>query len=194
MNECKKIEKLLWEYPDGKLSAADKDTITGHLEGCEICRRALKTMNTLRESSRADRIAISSIDGFAFDNAVMAKIRSETKAPKAETEDRKYMFRMAVSVGLAAGIVIFLVFSISDLGDLTLQRGRGEKPATIAEEKYDRIDIQLRRPEIAKKLEMAPAGMAEEEDRSVESFSILSAPVSRPAPESVNIEAVYLSD
>ena len=152
MNDCKKIEKLLWEYPDGKLSTADKDTITAHLDGCAICRRTLETMDTLRESSRSDRRVISSIDALAFDNAVLDKIRRETEAPTAKTEDRRYIFRMAVSVGLAAGIVIFLVFSISDLGDQTLQRGRGEKPAAIAEKKYDRIDITLRPPESVKKL------------------------------------------
>lgn len=194
MNECQKIEKLLWEYPDGKLSAADKNTITAHLEGCAICRRALETMNTLRESSRVDRIAISSIDALAFDNAVMDKIRSQTEVSTAATENRRYMFRMAVSVGLAAAIVIFLVFSISDLGDQTLQRGRGEKPITMAEKRYDRIDITLRPPESGKKLDIAPRRMAESEEQAAESFSILPAPISRPAPESVNIDAVYLTD
>lgn len=194
MKECKKIEKLLWEYPDGKLSPVDKDTITAHLEGCAICRRALETINALRISRIDDRKTISSIDTFAFDNAVIDKIRSKTEVSTAATENRRYMFRMAVSVGLAAGIVIFLVFSISDLGDQTLQRGRGEEPITMAEKRYDRIDITLRSPESGKKLDIVPRRLAESEDQAAESFSILSAPVSRPAPESVNIEAVYLTD
>ncbi len=194
MSECRKIEKLLWEYPHGELSAAEKETVSTHLDGCAVCRRALETIEALRESSRADRKAISSIDAFVFDNAVMSKIRSETEASAVKTEDHGYMFRMAVSVGLAAAIVIFLVFSISDLGDLTLQKDRGGKPATVAEEKYDRIDIHLRPPESAKKLEMAPRRIAGKEDHAVESFSILPAPVTRPAPDSVNIEAVYLTD
>ncbi len=194
MSECRKIDKLLWEYPHGELSAAEKEAVSAHLEACVVCRRALETIDALRASRRADQSAISSIDAFAFDNAVMGKIRSETEAPTAETDDHKYMFRMAVSVGLAAAIVIFLVFSISDLGDLTLQKNRGKRPVTMAEEKYDRIDIHLRPWESAKKREIAPRRIVEGEDHAIESFSILPAPVTRPAPESVNIDAVYLTD
>lgn len=194
MSECNKIEKLLWEYPDGKLSAAERDAVSSHLEGCAACGRALETINALRESSRADRKAISSVDALAFDDAVMGKIRIQNSTRTAETVDRKYIFRMAASVGLAAAIVIFLVFSISDLGDPTLQRGRGEKPSTMAEKEYDRLDIRLRPQEGAKKNAMAPARIAESEDQAVESFSILPEPVARPAPESINIDAVYLTD
>lgn len=194
MSECREIEGLLWEYPDGKLSAAEREAISLHLEGCEACKRALETIGSLRESKKADLKAISSIDAVAFDNAVMSRIQSETVVPISETRERRYIVRMAVSVGLAAAIVIFLVFSISDLGDLTLQRGRGEKPTAIVEKKYERIDITLRPPETGKKLDMAPRGMAESEDLAVESFSILPDPVTRPAPESVNIDAVYLTD
>ena len=266
MSECRKIERLLWEYPDGELSAAEREAISLHLEDCEACKRALQTIGSLRESKKADLKAISSIDAFAFDNAVMSRIRTETAAPVSETRERQYMFRMAVSVGLAAAIVIFLVFSISDLGDMALQRGRGEKPATMAEKRYERIDITLsspetekksdmalgrmaeseevdvsspetekkldmapRRmaeseevdvsspetgkkldmapgrmaeseevavssPETEKKLDMAPGRMAESAEVAVESFSILLGSVTRPAPESVNIDAVYLMD
>ncbi len=63
MNECRKIEKQLWEYPDGELSAAEREAVSLHLEGCAACSRALETINALRESSRADRKAISSVDG-----------------------------------------------------------------------------------------------------------------------------------
>ena len=194
MSECRKIERLLWEYPDGELSAAEREAISLHLEGCEACKRALETIGSLRESKKADLKAIPSIDAFAFDNAVMSRIRSETAVSISETRERRYMLRMAVSVGLAAAIVIFLVFSISDLGDLALQRGRGEKPTPMAEKRYERIDITLRPAEIEKKLDMAPRGMAESEDLAVESFSILPGSVTRPAPESVNIDAVYLTD
>ena len=194
MSECRKIERLLWEYPDGELPAAEREAISLHLEDCEACKRALETIGSLRESKKADLKAISSIDPVAFDNAVMSRIRSETAVPISETRERQYMLRMAVSVGLAAAIVIFLVFSISDLGDLALQRGRGEKPTLMAEKRYERIDITLRPPETEKKLDMVPGGMVESADLAVESFSILSGSVTRPAPESVNIDAVYLTD
>lgn len=194
MSECRKIERLLWEYPDGELSAAEGEAISLHLEGCEACKRALETIGSLRESKKGDLKAISSIDAFAFDNAVMSRIQSEIAVPVSETRERRYIVRMAVSVGLAAAIVIFLVFSISDLGDLALQRGRGEKPTPMAEKRYERIDITLAPPETGKKLDMSPKGMAESEDLAVESFSILRDPVTRPAPESVNIDAVYLTD
>lgn len=194
MSECRKIEKLLWEYPDGKISPVEKNEVSAHLDECAICRRALETIDAIRESSKADRAAISSIDALAFDNAVMAKIRRETEGSEAKTEDRGYMFRMAVSLGLAAAIVIFLVLSISDLGDLTLYRDWGGKPAGVAGEKYDRIDIHLRPPESEKKPKMAPMRIAGKKDQTLESFSLLSAPVSRPAPDSVNIDAVYLTD
>jgi TonB family protein len=194
VSNCRKIEKLLWEYPDGEISPAEKKEVSAHLDECVICRRALETIDAIRESKKADRMTISSIDAFAFDNAVMNKIRRETEGSEVKTEDREYKFRMAISFGLAAAIVIFLVFSISDLSDLALHKDRGGKPTGVAEKKYDRIDIHLRPPESEKKLRMAPGRIAGKGDQTVESFSLLPAPVSRPAPDSVNIEAVYLTD
>lgn len=189
MNECGKIERFLWDYPD--ISADQYDHVSAHLKSCPDCQEALATISILKESQKADRTHIASIDTDDFDNVVIRKIRDRKTAVAAGSENRKFAYRMTVSVGLAAAIVIFMILSISDLGNLPVFREAADTTMKQPEENYNIIDIRLA-PRPADR--EAPAARYEAEEKQRESFSVLDKPVTSPSPESVNIEAVYLSD
>jgi TonB family protein len=131
LNECKKIDKLLWLYPN--ISPSEKNDLERHLKDCPDCRQAFETIQALAISSKRDQNALVSIDTAAFDAKVMRKIR-EQKAPifVPQKPPEKYALRISFSFALAAMIVIFLVKSVSDLGDLrspssTAQNGEQDK-------------------------------------------------------------------
>lgn len=143
MSKCHEIEKLLWDYPDGPLSPADKQKVSEHLETCAACMAAFSTIEAVRESKTADSRIISSVDPAAFDNRVMQKILKATAAPLRRKGDEGYPLRMALSVGLAAAITIFLVFSVSDMQDMMMMQDRVPISAGAEEKTYERMDIHL---------------------------------------------------
>jgi TonB family protein len=143
LSKCHEIEKLLWDYPDGPLSPSDKQKVSDHLETCAACRAALSTIEAVRQSKAADGRIISSVDSAAFDNRVMQKILKETAAPLRKKGDEGYPWRMALSVGLAAAIAVFLVLSVSDMQDMALTRYLEESSEISPEKGYERLDIRL---------------------------------------------------
>ena len=188
MSECEKIEKLLWEYPD--LSPSDRDSLSAHLDRCPTCREELETLQTLGNSCQEDRRVISQLDSTSFDNAVLAKIRGRKRVAVSRTDDRRFLFSTLSSVGLAAAIVVFMIISISDLGNLPAFKQIQPSPE---EEAFDYIEIRLKPVERFE----APKAMAmagHDKKSSLEPFSILEKPVTAPSPDSVNIGVVYLSD
>ncbi|HBC45863.1 MAG TPA: hypothetical protein DCZ43_02335 [candidate division Zixibacteria bacterium] len=141
MNECRKIDKLLWLYPD--ISSSELNDLERHLNDCPDCHQAFETIKTLAESSLKDQKALAGIDTAAFDARVMRKIR-EQKAPifVPQKPPEKYALRMALSFALAATIVIFLVKSVSDLGDL---RSPSSTAQNGEQDKYRVLNLELGR-------------------------------------------------
>ncbi|MEE9555277.1 MAG: TonB family protein [candidate division Zixibacteria bacterium] len=192
MNRCEQIEKLLWDYPD--LKASDSGKLLAHIENCPRCKAALAGIEAIRESRKADRSLISKIDPEVFDNAVLGKVRAQRSFPESKSEGRQFIFRTVSSIGLAAAIVIFMIMSISDLGNLPAFKpvDRGSSPDSG--EAYNILEIRLRSDDLFE----APAAYSDIEPRKKSSpkapFSILEKPITSPSPDSVNIGAVYLSD
>ncbi len=188
MSGCEKIERLIWEYPG--LSASDREKLSSHIETCPSCKADLESISALKNSRDNDREMMSVIDPVAFDNAVMAKIAGRKKRAISRSDDRRFILRTAASVGLAAAIVVFMIVSISDLGNLP--SFKKSVPAAGRAE-YDLMEIRLK-PAETLKAPQAPARASAEKAAKEERFSILDKPVVSPSPESVNIGAVYLSD
>ena len=187
MSKCHEIEKLLWDYPDGPLSPADKQKVSDHLETCAACRAALATIQAVRESREADGRIISAVDPDAFDNRVMQKILKETAAPLRRKSDEGYPLRMALSVGLAAAITIFLVFSVSDMQDMTMMQDWVPVPGAAEGKSYDRMDIHLVPGEGRETTGKKAGGTTRGEDLKKETPAIppftLGAPKLESAPE-----------
>ena len=138
LTECEKIEQLLWQYPDGDLSVQEKADIKLHLGQCSECQDALETISLLKESSRATQESVNSIDAHAFDSAVMRKIEAQKRPLVVTTApSRQYIIRMALSFAVAATIVLFLVKSISDLGNLTPPYQASKKTAADSIKEHD---------------------------------------------------------
>jgi TonB family protein len=144
LTDCKKIEHLLWQYPDGEISAQEKADIKLQLSKCAECVRAFETISLLRESSLATQESANSIDAHAFDSTVMRKIEL-LKKPLAVTTDpsRQYVIRMALSFAVAATIVLFMVKSMSDLGNLTPPYQASKKTAADSMKEHDYFNITL---------------------------------------------------
>lgn len=191
MTDCEKISKLLWDYPD--LPDPEREMVSSHLSVCARCREAMETIKSIGQSRRADREAIAKVDAEAFDNAVMRKIkRQKTSQPK-EAANRIYVMQLA-AIGIAAAIVIFMIMSISDLGNLPAIRKEMTPLAGGSADSFRRIELQFK-PSEAPAGAMAMKKRAQPETEEFQApFSILKEPVSSPAPDSVNIDAVYLSD
>jgi TonB family protein len=187
LSKCHEIERLLWDYPDGPLSPADKQKVSDHLETCAACRAALSTIEAVRESKAADSRVISAVDPDAFDNRVMQKILKATAPPLRRKSDEGYPLRMALSVGLAAAITIFLVFSVSDMQDLTMMQDRVPVPAGAEEKTYERMDIHLVPEEGREEAEKQAVGYMRDgrlgEDSSAVQPLSPSPPTPGPAPE-----------
>lgn len=192
MSECEKIESYLWDYPD--IPREQREQVSAHLETCESCREALETIESLRQSRKADRAAISKIDTAAFDDAVMRKIQSRKEAVSPVSDNRKYIFQMAVSVGLAAAIVIFMMMSISDLSKIPAFKLHGESDETALDSNRSIINIRLAPRSEGARMEMPAVPKMAKKAPPKEEFSILLNPVTTPSPDSVNIDAVYLTD
>lgn len=192
MSECAKIEKLLWEYPAN--SASERQEIASHLEKCPRCKEALEIIKAVKESRGEDRRVISDIDPAAFDNAVLAKIRGQRSLRNSKSEDQRFIYRTVASIGLAAAIVVFMIISISDLGELPAFKPIERGPVGETGAGYDILEIRLK-PD--RRFE-SPRAFSDTEpakkSSASEPFSILEKPVTSPSPDSVNIEAVYLSD
>ena len=144
LTECKKIERLLWQYPDGDISAQEKADIKSHLGQCSECQNAFETISFLKSSSLYAQESVKSIDAHAFDSTVMRKIEA-LKQPLVVTSapSRQYIIRMALSFAVAATIVLFLVKSISDLGNLTPPYQASKKTAADSIKEHDYINIIL---------------------------------------------------
>jgi len=191
LTECEKIESLLWEYPD--ISPADLERLTGHLAVCPTCSKALATIGAIKESRKTDSRKISAIEASSFDAAVMGKIRKRRDAPARESESRRIVLQLVVPVGLAAAIVIFMIFSISDLANLPVFKDIGISSEEQAGKRYNIINIQLA-PEAESQKAPASRQKSDAKRPSEGEFSILAQPVTAPSPDSVKIEAVYLTD
>jgi TonB family protein len=146
LSDCRKFDEFLWLYPD--IPESDKDELNRHIATCVYCRRALETIKALKNSAERDREQLAEIDSAAFDAAVMRKI-ADLKKPAAVKEKAadRYVLRLAFSFALAAGVVLFLVKSISDLSEI-------RTPTTIAQkeeaDRYGVINIELgKQPEQA---------------------------------------------
>ncbi len=191
MSECARIEKLFWEYPAN--SASERQEISSHLEKCPRCKEALEDIKAVKESRGEDRRIISNIDSAAFDSAVLVRIRGQRSSRNSKSEDR-FIYRTIASTGLAAAIVVFMIISISDLGTLPAFKPIERGPVEETGAGYDILEIRLKpdrgfeAPRASSNIELAKKSSAKE------SFSILEKPVTSPSPDSVNIEAVYLSD
>lgn len=144
LTECKKIERLLWQYPDGDISAQEKADIKLHLDQCSDCQNAFETIALLKESSISAQESVKSIDAHAFDSTVMRKIEA-LKQPLVVTSapSRQYIIRMALSFAVAATIVLFLVKSISDLGNLIPPYQASKKTAADSIKEHDYFNIIL---------------------------------------------------
>jgi TonB family protein len=155
LNDCRKIDRLLWQYPN--ISALEKDDLERHLMGCADCREAFETIKALANSAENDRVGLTTIDAAAFDADVMNKIRRQ-KAPALVTQkpNERYIVRMAFSFALAATVVLFLVKSISDLGELT--------PPSITAQKGENDNYQILNLQLDRKATVPapPAGAASE--------------------------------
>jgi len=193
VKECDKIESLLWEYPD--ISQADEERLVAHLANCPACKNALAIISVIRESRKIDTQKVSIFNATSFDESVMGKIRRQRVAPIAESDSRKFVVQIVVPIGLAASIVFFMILSISDLGNLPAFKDLGVSQEVAPGKKYEIINIRLT-PETAPKeapiLSESPS--AEDKKPIKKEFSILAKPVTAPSPDSVSIEAVYLTD
>jgi protein TonB len=192
VSDCDKVKHLLWDCP--KISFDEKKAVEDHIERCPVCKGAMEAIEALRDSRKSDRENISQIDPAAFDNAILRRIRNIEMPAAPEAKDRRYIFQMAVSVGLAAAIVVFLILSVSDLSRLPAFRETTEPAGEGKEQTYDIIDIKLTPSAPAEKKAPRQEVLAGKDELQPESFSILEKPLATPSPESVNIDAVYLSD
>jgi len=142
VSDCERIEKLLWDYPN--LDDREKAELSAHLESCQSCRKAQETIRALRDSRAADSKIIDSVNTASFDDAVMRKIRAQRKIEISGSDNKRFFIQTAVSVGLAAAIVTFMIISISDLGTLPMFRKADNlAPASEEEHEYGRIDIRM---------------------------------------------------
>ncbi len=116
MKDCNKIEKLLWDFADGSISAENRILIDSHLAQCPQCSQGLQTIKALGGLSEFDEKRIAKIDINKFDNAVFDKIKSQKQTISVRIAPKvNYHFRMALSFGMAIVIVMFLVRSMQDI-------------------------------------------------------------------------------
>jgi len=114
-SNCGNFEKLLWDYPDGNLSASEITSLEKHLAGCNGCREALNTIQILKESSRENLNEISnSIDAAQFDREVLHKIAG-AREQKYIIRRSTYIYRLGLSFAAAAVIVFFLIMATSEI-------------------------------------------------------------------------------
>lgn len=188
MNDCKRFEKLLWEYD--KISKTDRSELESHLGHCARCRQAAKTIEAIRLSAENDRKTLEMFDADGFDASILAGVRMRSRASKTIPEaGRQYDMRLVFSFVAAAAVVLFMIKLMSDLGPI--DTGKMSGPAFEQSDGRRIINIQLRRREsevLPKRLATPPA-LAQ----TTEAFSILTGPVTAPSPESVNIDAVFVS-
>ncbi len=156
MSDCKKIDRLLWLYPD--ISPSEKAELDRHLALCPECSEAFLNIKALQVSADHGRQVMSAIDGAAFDAAVMRKIRGQI-APVIIPEkiSKKYSLRMAFSFALAASIVLFLVKSISDLSEIQTPMTITQKDKVGGDE-YRVLNLELNRANLPSPPAETPAG------------------------------------
>ncbi len=143
MKRCEQFEALLWDYSRGDLGLSESEAIEKHLSECDKCGQTLATFKAVGESAAATREKIAVIDSVRFDDMVIRKIRSESRPSNIFTDYKRYYIRMAMSVGLAAAIVIFMIMSISDLDKLNIPSPVKTRQKETPEKTYDRIEISL---------------------------------------------------
>jgi len=189
LNDCTRIEKLIWDYVS--LDPEERAAIELHVAQCRRCREAFETVRMLRLSAENDRRMLDESVNPAFDNIVFSRIRRPVKTIiSSESFEKYYNLRLAFSFTAAAVVVLFIVRSISNLG--LIESGGMNVPRAPESESKRVINIQLGRsqeqvpPQAAATL---PSAKSVQQDN----FSILTGPVTAPSPESVNIDAVFVA-
>jgi TonB family protein len=143
LSKCKKIDKLLWAYPD--LTPDEMAELQAHLAGCQSCTKALETIQALKKVSADDQATFSAFDTEEFDTAVWRKIDAVKRKRLAPVLDlpKHYGIRLAFSFGLATLVVLFIFKSISDIGNMGTAN-RATAPTQLSNaEKYGRINIEI---------------------------------------------------
>lgn len=143
MNDCGKIEPLLWESLERTLSENEKALVEKHLSECEKCRDIRSTITAIAESKKADEKIISGVGAEDFENAVFQKIRARESELRFQREEKGYMFRLYFSVGLAAAIVAFMVLSLGDLERYILPIKFDSYRSTTTERQFDAVQVIL---------------------------------------------------
>ncbi|OGC92532.1 MAG: hypothetical protein A2W25_07505 [candidate division Zixibacteria bacterium RBG_16_53_22] len=189
MNDCVRIEKLLWDFADS--GPNEKAAVAAHLERCQKCRQASETIIALRALSESDRRILAATSPETFSRGVIAKINHPSKFLELQEQpSSQYNIRVAFSFLAAAALVLFMIKSVSDLGPV--ESSRAPAPPTAQDDSRRLINIQLgRKAETA-----ASAGkdaLVQSQQQAVDAFSILPGAVTAPSPESVNIDAVYVA-
>lgn len=180
MSGCDKIEALLWERAYGTISGEDGELLRKHLEDCAACRKVQSTIEALGESRKSDEDVISRIDADDFEIAVFQKIKTLESELRHRQADKSYMMRMYFSVGLAAAIVAFIVFSMADLERFVIPSKPLAYLAGGVDKEYDTIQIKLqpKRADVANE----SAGLTGEEKSEKADEKVITAS-GQPSPE-----------
>jgi TonB family protein len=194
LSDCGKIEKLLWDYTDGKIDSAAKSQVESHLQTCAQCRKALQTISLLAESARQDQASLSSLAADVFDFEVIKRIKNQkVRAEAPAAPSRQYVYRMAFSFALAAGVVLFIVRSISDVDNIVVPSQKPIETALESGREHALIHLEYGAPKGIADDRQTRLGMPEGKLQQEQLFSILPSPITAPSPDSVNIAAVFLS-
>jgi TonB family protein len=150
-----------------------------HLEDCAVCRKIQSTIEALGQSRKTDDKVIAGIDAYDFESAVFQKIRAQESELRHKREDKSYMIRMYFSMGLAAAIVAFMVFSLADLERFVIPSKPASYGRVTTEKKYDTFHIELQ-PERADAIdESSELAVAEKEVESIDKTTTSAAPPSQ---------------
>jgi TonB family protein len=188
LKDCLRFEKLLWDLD--KIELEDRASLESHLKSCARCRQANETISKLRQSYELDNQRLQGISPETFDSGVLAAIRRRPRYQiLRETPSTSYNVRVAFSFLAAAAIVLFILKSVSDLGPIDMPKA--PMPTLSQDDERRIINIQMNR-QTESSLVMKDLAPSPEQPGN-EAFSILSGPITAPSPESVNIDAVYVS-
>jgi len=93
---CEKIEQMLVDYADGRLSASDSDKVAEHLQKCEHCRNILGALNKSLELT----------------GIIWADSLTETKEIRAPIPSKHRKITWPKYTAAAAGIILLLTTSV----------------------------------------------------------------------------------
>lgn len=100
-SDCKNILNLIPLYMDNVLSEEETNIVSRHLKTCESCKKELKFMNSIKNSTAALPGINPSAD---FHKTLMEKAEKMQKAKKA----RKFIILRRTGAGVAAAAVVAL--------------------------------------------------------------------------------------